>query len=220
MPGHGTRKRKSCGSHGGTRKQRGGFLLKRIGALAKKMKPLGNTVTKQMQEAHRKTMGHVDNLLTHMKNAGNNKHVLAAKKNLEKARDHGLRLHEELKQTQVGKQVTGNMRNLHEKMSDGISQAHQNLRLAVRSGATHASNAASRVGAHNTANRLLKVATMGGRKKRGHKKRHATKKRGHKKHGHKKHGHKKRHATKKHGHKKRKQRGGACNGKGMPCGSH
>ncbi len=32
MPGHGTRKnKKSCGSHGGTRKQRGGFgFLKKL----------------------------------------------------------------------------------------------------------------------------------------------------------------------------------------------
>ena len=214
MPGYGTRKnKKSCCSHGGTRKQRGGFFLKRMGALAKKMqKGLGNTVTEQMQKAHEKTMGHVNAGLAAIQNAGNNEHVLAAKKNLEKARDHGLELHKKLKATQVGQQVTSNMRVLHGKMQRGIAQAHQNLKNSLRIGATHASNAASHIGLHNTAKGLQKVATMGGRKKRGHKKRHATKKRGHKKHGHKK-----RHATKKRGHKKRKQRGGKCNGPNMPC---
>ena len=205
MPGHGTRKnKKSCGSHGGTRKQRGGLF----GVL----KSLANKANKNLAAA---TTAIAEHPIGQKLSKSAAKHITAAQS---AARTLAAHPHVQKLSGSVRSNLNAGvnkLRTLHKQAKNKIMTNDLKKKIGVHLGtlqdhvavaAAHASNAASHIGLHNTA----KLATMGGRKKRGHKKRHATKKHGHKKHGHKKHGHKKRHATKKRGHKKRKQRGGKC----------
>ena len=204
MPGHGTRKRKSCSSHGGTRKQRGGLfgVLKSLANKANKNLKAARTAIEEHpigQKLSKSAAKHITAAQSAARTLAAHPHVQklsgSVRSNLNAGVNKLRTLHKQAKNS--------NMTNdLKKKIGVHLGTLQDHVAVA----AAHASNAASHIGLHNTA----KVATMGGRKKRGHKKRHATKKHGHKKHGHKKHGHKKRHATKKRGHKKRKQRGGKC----------
>ena len=194
MPGHGTRKRKSCGSHGGTRKQRGGFfgVLKKKAAdkiaaakTAIAAHPIG-------QKLNSKVAGHITAAKAAAAAVAAHPHAVSVKNKI----NAGIASLTQIKNNAMTR-VTPQLKS---QAGDALGKLHSNLTVLHKEAKANMSNVMSK---------------MGGRKKRGHKKRHATKK-----HGHKKHGHKKRHATKKRGHKKRKQRGGACNGKGIACGSH
>ena len=220
MPGHrnGTKKRRSCSSHGGTRKQKGGFgFLKKLNAAASKLKTaaeatLPKTVTNAAIAAHEKTMGHINaahNAITnnkHFKKAleVGNAHAQKAVEHLETAKSLAGNLHNQLKESEIGQKVTGQMQDTHAAMKGAMGKAAARTASLSTTLKDHSEALQKKA-------QLMMASKSGGRKKRGHKKRHATKKRGHKKrHATKKRGHKKRHATKKRGHKKRKQRGGKC----------
>ena len=198
MPGHGTRKnKKSCGSHGGTRKQRGGF-----GFLKNLAKKASEKITKAKTAIAAHPMGE-------KLNAKVAKHITAAKAAAAAVAAHP---HAVSVKNKMNAGIASLTQIKDQAMSHPITQQ---VKSQV---GQHLDKLHSHVtDVHNMAKAKMSnvMSKMGGRKKRGHKKRHATKKRGHKKHGHKK-----RHATKKRGHKKRKQRGGKCNGPNMPCGSH
>ena len=187
MPGHGTRKRKSCGSHGGTRKQRGGFgFLKKLAkkanekiAAAKsaiKEHPVGKTLSQSAAKHITAAKAAAGALAAHP-------HVQSLSQSATNKINAGI----------AGLTVHKNTLMNHPMTQDLKKKVGQHLNtLQGHVDAAH-SMVKSKMG-------MGMQAKMGGRKKRGHKKRHATKKRGHKK----------RHATKKRGHKKRKQRGGNC----------
>ena len=187
MPGHGTKKRKSCGSRGGTRKQRGGFgFLNKLAKNAKKNFAAAKSAIKEHPVGKTLSQSAAKHITAAKAAAG----ALAAHPHVQSlsqsARDKidagvaGLTVHmDTLKKHPITKDLKKKVGQHLNTLQEHVEAAHSTVKSKMGMGMQ---------------------AKMGGRKKRGHKKRHATKK----------HGHKKRHATKKRGHKKRKQRGGKC----------
>ena len=229
MPGHrnGTKKRKSCSSHGGTRKQRGGFgFLKKltkkatdkITEAAKAAPVLASTIVPTnvsrkglMDDLEKKKKAALSVINSHRQNAINatqNKKKQIAEKLGKMAAHHEKKADEghiisygtpgEPDFSQESSWIKGQKSRMHNHIAKVATKVGMSVhREAFNKGFTGANQ---------------EPLTKGGKRKHKrksnkhkHKKRHATKKRGHKKHGHKK-----RHATKKRGHKKRKQRGGNC----------
>ena len=207
MPGHGTRKRKSCGSRGGTRKQRGGFfgaLKKAAKNAADKAAELKKAASKQLDNQMNKNPGiksMAQGVTATASRMATSQHAQAVKKHLNDA-------HQSLK-SMSSAATAGAASAARTAARTSLSAAISKYEMLFPEDRATLEKMKSLL-AHRALNpnagaQGAIMSKMGGRKKRGHKKRHATKKRGHKKHGHKK-----RHATKKRGHKKRKQRGGNC----------
>ena len=205
MPRHrnGTQKGRSCSSHGGTRKQRGGLLAafkKAASSLQKKAASLNKTVNARI-------INHVQknpNLAKHA--AIVNGHLNTAKNNIA-AMSRATTKAAHSAAARAAKNALYNAIRVYERFFPNDEKTLNAMLRLLEHPALHPNQEpAPHIDSHLQGGRKKH-----GHKKRAHKKRHATKKRAHKKrHATKKHGHKKRHATKKRGHKKRKQRGGKC----------
>ena len=222
MP-YGTKKRRTCGSKGGTRKQRGGFPFSLTG-LKSKAAGLVTKVGEVRNHVENKINDHLEQNPTLQSGLSSAQEAAAG---ITKGAVSAVT---RMRQSQHAKDIREHFDLAHKAVKDMAGAATAGAASAARTAARASLSAAISKyemlfpedkatldkmqslidhGPLNPNAGAQLGTTMGGRKRRGHKKRHATKKRGHKK-SHKKRGHKKRHATKKRGHKKRKHRGGKC----------
>ena len=226
MPGHrnGTKKEDlAAPTEEQENKKEDLVFLKKLNAAASKLKTaaeatLPKTVTNAAIAAHEKTMGHINaahNAITnnkHFKKAleVGNAHAQKAVEHLETAKSLAGNLHNQLKESEIGQKVTGQMQDTHAAMKGAMGKAHMAASNVAGMAAARTASLSTTLKDHSEAlqkkAQLMMASKSGGRKsvdtrsamlpKSVDTKRHATKKRGHKK----------RHATKKRGHKKRKQR--------------
>ena len=220
MP-HGTKKRSTCSSKGGTRKQRGGFPG--FSAFTSAAKQAAKQAAELKKSVNAKIDKHLDKNPTLKSGLSSARSVAAS--GLSSARSAAQGVTQRVTATGSQMMNSDHARDIKKHMSD-VHTSLKNAAAATSAGAASAARTAARNALNAAIIKYEKVfgndamltkmkdllahqvlnpnanANMGGRKK----------------HGHKKRAHKKRHATKKRRHKKhrgsRKRRGGApcpCN---------